>query len=233
MADPARFRYRIGFAKLPAMRFTGHLDLHRTWERTLRRAGLPLAYTQGFSPHARIHLASALPLGYTSECELADVWLEEDWDPSAILQALRFAAPPGLGIDSVGRIQAGEPVLQQQVRSAEYCIQLEATNSEDIEAGVRSLLLATSLPRERRDKAYDLRPLIEELRVERHEHGGVWLVMRLAAREAATGRPEEVLLAMGLDPAAHQSRRTRLFMAEPEAALQTAECGPSTSDPHP
>ncbi len=218
MADPARFRYRIGFAKLPAMRFTGHLDLHRTWERTLRRAGLPLAYSQGFSPHPRIHLASALPLGYTSECELADVWLEQDWDPQAILQAVRLAAPPGLGIESVNRILAAEPALQQQVRAAEYRVRLEAANPEGIEARVGSLMQATALPRERQGKHYDLRPLIEELGIERQEDGSVWLVMRLAAREAATGRPEEVLLALGLDPAAHQSRRTRLFMADPEAA---------------
>ncbi len=196
MADPARFRYRIGFAKLPAMRFTGHLDLHRSWERTLRRAGLPLAYSQGFSPHPRIHLASALPLGYTSECELADVWLEQDWDPQAILQAVRLAAPPGLGIESVNRILAAEPALQQQVRAAGYRVRLEAEASEGIEARVGSLMQATALPRERQGKHYDLRPLIEELGVERQEDGSVWLVMRLAAREAATGRPEEVLLAL-------------------------------------
>jgi radical SAM-linked protein len=48
------------------MRYTGHLDLYRTWERTLRRAGLPLAYSQGFKPHPRIVLACALPLGCTT-----------------------------------------------------------------------------------------------------------------------------------------------------------------------
>ena len=60
------------------MRFTGHLDLHRAWERTFRRAGLPLAYSQGFNPHPRLNLASALPLGFTSEGEVIDVWLEQD-----------------------------------------------------------------------------------------------------------------------------------------------------------
>lgn len=214
MAETPRIRYRIRFAKLPAMRFTGHLDLHRTWERTLRRAGLPLAYSQGFSPHPRIHLASALPLGYTSDCELADVWLEQDWQPEAILQALRLAAPPGLGIDSASRIPAPEPALQQQVRAAEYRVRLEAAAAEGIEARVRTLVQSSSLPRTRRDKPYDLRPLIEELGVVRQVDDSTWLVMRLAARESATGRPEEVLLAMGLDPAAHESRRTRLYMAE-------------------
>ena len=54
-------RARITFAKTEAMRYTGHLDLARALERTLRRAGLPLSYTQGFTPRARLHLACALP----------------------------------------------------------------------------------------------------------------------------------------------------------------------------
>jgi radical SAM-linked protein len=75
-------RVRIHFHKTEAMRFTGHLDLHKAWERALRRAGsrsaLRLAYSQGFHPQPRIHLACALPLGFTSECEVVDVWLENE-----------------------------------------------------------------------------------------------------------------------------------------------------------
>jgi radical SAM-linked protein len=69
-------RLRITFAKTEAMRFTSHLDLHKTWERTFRRARLPLAYSQGFNPHPHINLASALPLGFTGDQEVIDVWLE-------------------------------------------------------------------------------------------------------------------------------------------------------------
>lgn len=223
MAETPRFRYRVRFAKLPAMRFTGHLDLHRAWERTLRRAGLPLAYSQGFSPHPRIHLASALPLGYTSECELADVWLEREWEPQAILQALQLASPPGLAIEWVRRVPATEPALQQQVQGAEYRVELEAVTSMGIAARTLSLMQAATLPRVRRDKPYDLRPLIEELRVETRKDGGVSLFMRLSARESATGRPEEVLLALGVDPAAHESRRTRLFLSPPEPSAAGAD----------
>lgn len=71
-------RLRLTFAKTDAMRFTGNLDLHRTWERTIRRAGLPLAYSQGFHPQPRLNLASALPLGFTSQFEMVDVWLENE-----------------------------------------------------------------------------------------------------------------------------------------------------------
>ena len=86
-------RLRIGFAKNDLMRFTGHLDLHRSWERIFRRAGLPLAYTQGFSPHPRINLASALPLGFTSEAELVDVWLEAELPLDEIARTLTARYP--------------------------------------------------------------------------------------------------------------------------------------------
>jgi radical SAM-linked protein len=69
-------RIQITFSKTGAMRFTGHLDLHRAWERTFRRAALPLAYSQGYNPRPKMNLASALPLGFTSECEVIDVRLE-------------------------------------------------------------------------------------------------------------------------------------------------------------
>ncbi|HLE27799.1 MAG TPA: TIGR03936 family radical SAM-associated protein, partial [Anaerolineales bacterium] len=73
-------RLRLTFAKTAAMKFSGHLDLHKTWERTLRRARLPLAYSQGFNPQPRLQLASALPLGFTSECEVLDAWMEAPQD---------------------------------------------------------------------------------------------------------------------------------------------------------
>ncbi len=68
-----RFRYRILFSKTEAMRFTGHLDLFRAWERLLRRARMPLAYSSGFHPHPKIQIGAALPLGVTGDNELADV----------------------------------------------------------------------------------------------------------------------------------------------------------------
>jgi radical SAM-linked protein len=68
-------RLRLVFAKDGPARFIGHLDLARTLERMLNRAQIPLAYTQGYNPRPRMQLATALPLGFTSECEIADIWL--------------------------------------------------------------------------------------------------------------------------------------------------------------
>ena len=117
-------RIRITFAKTEAMRYTGHLDLQRAWERTFRRARLPLAYSQGFHPQARLNLACALPLGFTSQCELLDAWLETSLQMNDILSALVRAAPPGIEITHLEEITERLPALQTQVTSAEFVVTL-------------------------------------------------------------------------------------------------------------
>ncbi len=219
IASGALARYRIAFSKLEEMRFTGNLDLHRTWERLLRRARLPLAYSGGFRPHPRISLGSALALGCTSQGELIDVWLEDPLQPAEIVAALRPAVPPGLRVEEVRPIALQEAALPTLVVASEYLIGLPADEEAPIlDARLEALLAAPSLPRERRGKSYDLRPLIETLTLETDAQGGTRLRMRLSAREAATGRPEEVLLALGLDPARAHIHRVKIHLREPEAA---------------
>jgi len=71
-------RARITFSKTGALRYIGHLDLQTLWERAARRAGLPLAYSHGFHPQAKINFASALPLGFSSRAEVMDIRLQSE-----------------------------------------------------------------------------------------------------------------------------------------------------------
>ncbi len=211
-------RYRAEFHKTEAMRFTGNLDLHRTFERTLRRAGLPLAYTQGFHPHPRLTLASALSLGCTSEGELAEFWLESDLPPDEILAACRRASPSGVFVVDVVPVPMEEPALPTLVRAAEYRAELDPeVAAVDLEARVAAILECETLPRTRREKPYDLRPLIEELRASRTVEGAAAVWMRLTCLEGATGRPDEVLLALGIEPGQARIHRLRLRLADPVA----------------
>ena len=207
-------RLRLTFAKTAAMRYTGHLDTHLAWERTFRRARLPLAYSQGFHPQPRIQLAGALPLGFTSECEVADIWLETAGPLDEIRAALTASVPPGLQVLEVTEAPLEARPLQTLLRSAEYAVTVRSPlGPADLEAGLNGLLAQPALPRSRRDKPYDLRPLIETLARE-HSIGETHrLAMQLAAREAATGRPEEVVDALGLDPAEARYHRRRLIFA--------------------
>ena len=96
--NPTKQRLRIVFGKFGALKYTSNLDVAKIWERVLRRADLPLLYSQGFNTRPRLQLATALPLGITSECELLDVSLREEISLEGIREALLAVSPEGLRI---------------------------------------------------------------------------------------------------------------------------------------
>ena len=186
-------RIRITFSKTGAMQYVGHLDLHRSWERTFRRSGLPLEYSQGFHPQPHLNLGCALPLGFTSQCELVDAWLEQDFPLAQVKQAVSTVLPPGLEMIDLGIINDHAPALQTQVVSAIYLISF-LDEIPDLDQRVQKINTAEHLPRIRRDKTYDLRPLLEALNLVLQTNGRPCGVrVQLSAREGATGRPEELL----------------------------------------
>ena len=208
-------RIRITFAKQGALRYTGHLDLHKLWERAARRAELPLAYSQGFHPQPKMNLASALPLGFSSRCEVLDMRLEHDVTLDGLSDRLNNTLPSGIHVLEVEQVEERAPALQTQVVAAEYEVRMiesdpsSSTSSgfgEDLKQSIESLMAAESIIRTRRGKEYDLRPLIEELAVLDDK-----IVMKLSAREGATGRPEEVLDVLGIAFDQTRIERTRLF----------------------
>ena len=202
-------RIRITFTKQGALRYTGHLDLHRLWERAMRRAELPIAYSQGFHPQPKMRLAAALPLGFSSLCEMLDVRLNEEIPVEEIRLRLKDNLPTDIQVTNVESVDERAPALQTQVLSAEYHVQLtEPVDGSDLKRRVEELIRSESLPRERRGKFYDLRPLVEVLTVDTETST---LQMKLTAREGATGRPEEVLLALGIEPETARVERTRLI----------------------
>ncbi len=205
-------RARITFSKQGALRYTGHLDLHRLWERAMRRADLPLSYSQGFHPQPKISLASALPLGFSSRGEMLDVRFNEEIPTDEIASRLKDSLPPDIQITRVEIVDEREPALQTQVLSAAYNVQLtEPVDGSELKQKAEALLASASLPRERRGKFYDLRPLIESLVVVMESDEKISLQMKLAARDGATGRPEEVLNALGIEPEYTRVERTELI----------------------
>lgn len=214
MVEDTLHRYRVRYSKEPSLRFIGHLDLQRTWERTLRRANLPMAYTQGFHPHQRINLGAALPLGFSSECELIDIWLEEDAETNDLMSKIIRATPPGIDPHTVDEVALTSPSLQQRIQWAEYQVSLGSERYVgDVKAVVDDLLDLETVQRERRGKSYDLRPLIDGIEVGGTD-GSVTLRMRLSAGQKGTGRPDEVLKALGFKPERAQITRTRLILSE-------------------
>jgi len=210
-------RFRIVYAKQIALRYTSNLDIQKVWERFLRRAALPVAYSQGFHPQPKIQQSCPLPLGFFSEAEIVDIWLDDDQITAQVVQhSLTTTGQPGILIKAVIPIELSSPALQSIMDSSVYVVDVQEISSiEDLLVAVATTLSSSSLPRERRGKPYDLRPLIEELFVLPVDTSQkARLQMRLAARDGATGRPDELLLQLGINPNQVKITRTALTYIE-------------------
>ncbi len=218
-------RLRVTFSRGEPLRWVSNLDLVRFWERALRRAELPLAYSEGFTPHPQISIAAALPVGFTSEAEVMDIYLSRLVAPARFIRELGAQLPPGIEIRSVVEAGLGLPSVQSQVRWAEYEVDVPAEVPADVvQEAVRRLLAMDALPWEHRREAkvrrYDLRAQVADLRVEAQAPPGtVRLRMRLKTDQESTGRPEQVAAALGL-PEPVRVHRTRLTLAEASPARE-------------
>jgi len=208
-------RLRITYGKTGPARFIGHLDLARTLERSLNRARIPLAYSQGYNRRPRMQLASPLPLGFTSECEMVDIWLAEHVIAGEVKAAIGAKMAPGIIVHSVEEVDLRATALQNLTTSAVYHVTIiEPLDRVDLQQRIVELLANESLLRERKGKVYDLRPLVESLamNVGRDKSGAI--LMRLSLLPGKTGRPDEVLEALGLDPLAARICRKELILVD-------------------
>ena len=205
MTAEGNHRIRIRFAKLGRIRFISHRDLARVWERALRRAELPVAYSQGYSPHPRISFGLALATGYESIAEYLDVEVEEEVPLEGLVERLAQHLPSGVQPVAVVRHVPGEPSLQEAVTSCTWHFELPGVQRQWLEAVVADLLARKEIPIRRNRKGTeidaDLRPGIRRLRVEATPSGCQLTAELNTGPEGA--RPEELVRAIGdgLDPA--------------------------------
>jgi len=212
LREETRQRLRIKFAKGEEIKYISHLDLMRAWERALRRAGIPISYSHGFNPRPKIAIASPLPVGFTSRGEVMDIVLSRRTSPYDFAKRLIPSLPPGLEILSVEEVYQRLPSLQSQVRFSEYRVKVEWDNEKDeLEKRLQEILSSENLPRRRRGKDYNLRPLIESIWVEECGEGRCVLGMRLKTGEQGTGRPDDVLDELGLSERIISIERERLI----------------------
>lgn len=201
----AQQRLRARFRKSERVRYISHLDVLRAWERAIRRAGLPLSYSQGFTPHPKLAFAGPLPLGFASEAEVMDITLDEWVDPEEVRQRLEAETSPDLALIDLVEVAPTTPPPQANLLWADYRIDLPAELAEAAETAVREFLAKASLEwtEERREKArtYDLRGAVAFLQAS-VEDGRLLVRMRLRADAELTARPEQVLAAMlpGVEP---------------------------------
>jgi len=133
-------RIRIRYAKRGPLRFTSHRDFARAFERAVRRAGVPVAYSQGFTPHPKISYASAAPTGVASEAEYLEIGLQATMDPADLRAALDAALSPGL--DVVDAVEADGENLADRIDASRFRIELPDLDPDVLAAAVETFLAA-------------------------------------------------------------------------------------------
>jgi radical SAM-linked protein len=147
---PVVQRIRIRYAKRGPLRFTSHRDFARALERAILRAKVPIAYSQGFSPHPKISYASAAPTGAASEAEYLEIGLREVRDPAEVGRALDAALSPGL--DILEAVAAGPGGLPERIDAAHWRVELSGVAAQVLESAVAVFLAAAEVPVERLTK---------------------------------------------------------------------------------
>lgn len=183
-------KLRVRSTKLGKVRFVGHRDMARVWDRTLRRLGLPVAFTQGFTPRPKIAFGLALPMGAESLAEYVDIELDsahvdiDRLDLDALPEAWSAMLPDGVDVSVVAEVPASSTSLQETVTSCTWQLWSPEITADHL-AGAVELLDAGELlverERKRERRTDDIRPLLLDLRTDPTGE-------RLVADLATTGR---------------------------------------------
>ncbi len=147
---PVVQRIRIRYAKRGPLRFTSHRDFARAFERAIQRAGVPIAYSQGFTPHPKVSYASAAPTGAASEAEYLEIGLRAEVDPDDLVKALDAALSPGLDVLEAVPVRTGN--LADRIDGSRWRIELPGVPVEAARHAVDAFLAATEVPVERLTK---------------------------------------------------------------------------------
>ena len=231
-------RLRVRFSKHGKVRFTSHRDVARIWERSLRRARVPVAYSAGFSPRPKIAFGLALPTGYSSDAEYLDVEVDPAWavgiDNETLVGALTASLPTGMTALAAAELAPGEPSLQHAVTSCTWRIDATGDDAREASEAVSRAMDGSELlvQRERKGRLSidDIRPAVHAVEVQGNINDGVRLTAELATQPRAV-RPGELLASLHPPPTLlracrlHQwiatdagERREPLALAEPSAA---------------
>jgi radical SAM-linked protein len=193
-------RIRLRYTKRGRLRFTSHRDFQRAFERALRRAEVPMAYSAGFTPHPKVSYANAAPTGTGSEAEYLEIQLTAERDPETLRKLLDASMPSGL--DVIDAVQAHASGLADRLQASVWELRLEGVAHDDAERAVQAFLAAEEVQVERRTKngmrAFDARAAVARLEVAQCEgdrpDGGACAILRLVVRHLTPAvRPDDVL----------------------------------------
>ncbi|MBO2462175.1 TIGR03936 family radical SAM-associated protein [Actinomadura violacea] len=206
---PVTQRLRVRYAKRGRLRFTSHRDISRAVERAVRRAGIPVAFSGGFTPHPKISYAGAAATGVASEAEYLEIGLTETRDPARVQADLDAALPPGLDILDVvpagpgrgGDAQARPAAFAERLEASEWRIRLDGVAQDAAAAAVAAFLAAGSIEVERLTKKgrrrFDVRAAVSACELDRRAAEAAdapCAILRMVVRHSTPAvRPDDIL----------------------------------------
>jgi radical SAM-linked protein len=196
-------RLRLRHTKLGKLRFISHRDIARLWERALRKADMPVAYTAGFSPRPKLAFGLALSTGHESVAEYLDIELRPDEgheiDVMTLPDRLNEQLPPGIDVTAAAPLAPGTLSLQESVTSCTWRIEVPdldpAAVSDLATAALAADALVLTRVRKGKEVTDDLRPAILSVTITGPTATGTELEAELAVHPRSV-RPAELLLAM-------------------------------------
>ena len=199
---PTVQRLRLQYAKRGRLRFSSHRDFQRAFERAIRRAGVPIAFSAGFSPHPKVSYANAAPTGTASEAEYLEIGVTTACDPARVRAWLDEALPAGLDIVDV--VVASSPDFAARLEASIWLIEFPGLEPAGLEAAVGAFLAADEVLVERLMKqgkrVFDARSAVLDARVELSAEpvlGAKCAILTLVVRHCTPAvRPDDVLAAL-------------------------------------
>jgi len=188
-------RILVEYTREERVKYISHLDLMRTMQRAVRRAGIPIAYSQGFNPHPVMAFASALPVGITSEREYMDMVLEQPMSLPVLKEQLNHALPKGIAVREAVVIDDKTPSLMSLVNRADYIVTAVGADWEEV---VKAYNEAAEVPVEKKSKkgvsTVNLKEAVCD--IFRDEEEGEILHLSLRVGDSASLNPQAVTAAL-------------------------------------
>ena len=173
-------KIRIKFAKTGLMMFLGHLDLMRCFQKIVRRSGIPVAYSKGYSPHQIMSFAQPLGVGCESEGEYMDLEMAELLDLSEIREKMQNECPPGLEIREICLLTDTKSNAMAEVERASYVLDIPALTKEEKLKGIRNFELSDTFPVTKKTKKgmreMDLKGFVFDLRMQ--QDGSIFAILK-------------------------------------------------------
>lgn len=235
-------RVRLRYAKFGKVRFVSHRDMARVWERTLRRAELPVAYTEGFTPRPKMHFGLALSTGYESYGEYLDIDFHDaaHEDDAVSVEGLpgRLSPllPEGVVVEMAEALVGKTESLQQAVTSCSWHIEFAGPGVAGAADRVGSLLAANEIPmtrkRKGKDVSDDIRPLLVDISVKDNEADRAVLVAELGTQPRAL-RARELVDLIGSECELTRATRLQQWTTSDGAKREPLPLAATRTAPHP